>query len=257
MLLNSGIASGEFNEPSVHFQFLNTSSKGIACQIGQDGKLPNTWILLDNQSTVDVFSNGNLLTDIRQGTESMEIHCNAGIANTNLVGELAGYGTVWYHPNGIANILSLSRVKERGYHVTYDSNGGNSFVVNKPDGTSRVFKESERGLYYMDTNDSNVNDPNSFVALVNTVADNKVNYTNRAYSRAVLARNIQKMVGRPTTREYLKIVEHNLLPNVRLPVTTRLPRVGNSRRGTEHVELAAVPIPSGIMSEHRSVIIGC
>ena len=38
----------------------------------------------------------------------MEIHCNAGVASTNLVGELAGYGTVWYPPVGIANILAVS-----------------------------------------------------------------------------------------------------------------------------------------------------
>ena len=263
MLLNAGIASGEFNEPSVHFQFLNAASGGITCQIGQDGKLPSTWILLDNQSTVDVFSNGNLLTNIREGTEYMEIHCNAGVANTNLIGELGGYGTVWYHPNGIANILSLSRVKERGYHVTYDSIGGNKFVVTKPDGTSRVFQESERGLYYVD-----VNDPVSSVTMVNTVADNRVNYTNRAYSRAVLARNIQKMVGRPTTREYLKIIEGNLLPNC--PVTREDvliaekifgPDVGSLkgktvRQGTEHVDISAIPVPSELMSEYRNVIIG-
>lgn len=161
MLLNAGIvASGEFDVPPVHFQFLNVSDfdtpevnfqflnaadGGVTCQIGHDGKLPKTWILLDNQSTVDVFCNGELLTDIRESTESMEIHCNAGIASTNLIGDLDGYGPVWYHPNGIANILSLSRVKEHGYHVTYDSNGGNTFTVFKTDGSSRIFNESERG----------------------------------------------------------------------------------------------------------------
>jgi hypothetical protein len=42
---------------------------------------------------------------------TMDIHCNASIANTIQVGELPGYGTVWYHPKGIVNILSVSRVK--------------------------------------------------------------------------------------------------------------------------------------------------
>ena len=54
MLLNAGIANGEFNVPTVHFQFVNATN-GIACQIGNNGKLPINWILLDNQSTVDVF----------------------------------------------------------------------------------------------------------------------------------------------------------------------------------------------------------
>ena len=199
MLLNAGIASGEFDEPTAHFQFVN-ASKGVSCQIGQDGKLPRTWILLDNQSTVDVFCNNDLLTDVREDTEYMEIHCNAGVASTNLIGDLAGYGTVWYHPNGIANILSLSRVREHGYHVTYDSNGGNKFLVSKPDGSSRAFHESERGLYFLDTRANGTG-----TVMINTVADNKNAYANRAYTRAVLARNIQKMVGPQRQRSLSKL----------------------------------------------------
>jgi hypothetical protein len=34
----------------------------------------------------------------------MNIYCNAGLSHTNMVGELDGYGTVWYNPKGIANI---------------------------------------------------------------------------------------------------------------------------------------------------------
>ena len=222
MLLNAAIANGEFNVPTVHFQFVNATN-GIACQIGNNGKLPINWILLDNQSTVDVFCNGDLLTNIREDSKSMDIHCNAGVVSTNLIGDLAGYGTVWYHPTGIANILSLSRVKEHGYRVTYDSNGGNNFIVHKPDGTNRIFMESDRGLYFMDANDPGAPEQMSqhehspSTIMVNTVAYNKVNYTNRAYSRAVLARNIQKIVGRPSTKEYIQIVERNLLLNC--PVT--------------------------------------
>ena len=36
-------------------------------------------------------------------------------------------------PNGIANILSLKKVKEK-YHVTYDSWDGNKFTVSLPYG---------------------------------------------------------------------------------------------------------------------------
>jgi hypothetical protein len=93
-------------------------------------------MLLDNQSTVDLFYNSALLKNIRQVDAYMDIHCNAGITSTNMVGDLPGYGKVWFHPNGIANILSLARVKEQGYHVTYNSNNGNKFLIHKPDKTS-------------------------------------------------------------------------------------------------------------------------
>jgi transposase InsO family protein len=53
--------------------------------------------------------------------------------------------------------------------------------------------------------------------MINTVADNRSSYTNRAYSRAILARKIQRTIGRPSTKQYISIVERNLLPNC--PVT--------------------------------------
>jgi len=60
----------------------------------------------------------------------MTIHYNPGNTSINLIGKLLGYGTVLYHPNGIANILSLSMVKER-YKVTFDSTQTNRFIVYK------------------------------------------------------------------------------------------------------------------------------
>jgi hypothetical protein len=58
----------------------------------------------------------------------MHIHCNAGVAMTNWMGDLHGYGPVWFHKMGIANILSLARVKEK-YQVTYNSANGKEFHV--------------------------------------------------------------------------------------------------------------------------------
>ena len=79
--------------------------------------IPSTWILIDSQSTIDVFCNGELLTQIHKINTTMHIRCNAGEKSTNMRGHLSGYGWVWYFPDGIANILSLSRVKEK-YRVT-------------------------------------------------------------------------------------------------------------------------------------------
>jgi hypothetical protein len=70
--------------------------------------IPECWVLLDNQSTVDVFSNPMLLQNIRKVDRSMHIQCTAGTTSTNMMGDLDGYGPVWYYPEGIANILSLS-----------------------------------------------------------------------------------------------------------------------------------------------------
>ena len=74
----------------------------------------------------------------------MKIHCNAGTSTTNMVGDLAGYGTVWYHRLGIANILSLAKVKVE-YEVRFDSGARNCFEVEKKDRSGRkmVFNQSK------------------------------------------------------------------------------------------------------------------
>jgi hypothetical protein len=90
--------------------------------------IPETWILLDNQSTIDVFSNGKLLRNLRKTKNTMRIHSTGGASHTDMVGNLSGYGTVWYQPNGIANILSLACLRQQGYGITYSSEDDNELL---------------------------------------------------------------------------------------------------------------------------------
>ena len=110
-----------------------------------------------------------------------------------MIGGLPGYGTVWYDPNSIANILSLCHVASK-YHVMYDSqgggpnpndpDGGGSFVVTKPNGTVFEFKASPGGLYFLDIKCT-------LTVLINTVAENKAKYTNEDYLKAFVSVNIK------------------------------------------------------------------
>jgi len=50
------------------------------CSTQDKAGIPKMWILLDSQSTVDVFSNAFLLTNIRNSKTTLTLHCNAGKA---------------------------------------------------------------------------------------------------------------------------------------------------------------------------------
>jgi hypothetical protein len=121
----------------------------VLAKISSSAQIPPTLILLGNQSTIDVFCNKHLLKDVHRTNQSMSIHCNAGVKVTSKIGTLPGYGKVWYHSNGIANILSLSRVRQNGLTVTYDDKD-NCFIITKLDGQKLTFDQSDGGLYYLD-----------------------------------------------------------------------------------------------------------
>ena len=86
----------EFDE----HQFINmdimsgASDSIVLMQIEGHGKLPRDRTLRENQSSVNEFCNRNLLTNICEHFSSMEIHCNAGVTRTKMIGMLQGNGTV-------------------------------------------------------------------------------------------------------------------------------------------------------------------
>jgi len=80
----------------------------VTCNMNNKAGIPDSWILLDSQSTVDVFKNKKLLKNIHDAKKALSLHCNAGIATVNKIGDLPGYGTVWFYEDGIANICHLT-----------------------------------------------------------------------------------------------------------------------------------------------------
>ena len=90
-----------------------TLVQDVTCNMNDKARIPDSWILLDSQSTVDVFMNKILLKNIRDEKTTLSLNCNAGISIESKVGDLPGYGTVWFYEDGIANILSLNNVKKK------------------------------------------------------------------------------------------------------------------------------------------------
>jgi len=117
----------------------------------------------------------------------MKIHCNAGTATTRLVWNLPGYGEVWFHPEGIANILSLSKVKEK-YRVTFDSKNGNNLWFTRLMGQLEYSLNQNREFTTMQW--AMIKKIQLFKkngTTFNTVDENKNKYSKRDVSRATLA----------------------------------------------------------------------
>ena len=238
----------------------NTNYRNVKSK-KSDGGIPTSWILLDNQSTVNVFMNHSLLWNIHTTNMTMKIHCNAEISHMSQVSDLPRYGMVWFHPKGITNILSLSWVKNK-YQITFNSADDNTFMVHKPNGTTCRFQESSHGLYYHDMQTSA-----SASLLVTTVDDNKSRYTTQEYSQASLAHKLQCIIGRSSTKDFLKIVNSNLLPNCPISLVDILnvehifgPDVGSLKGKTGQkppnaVHITPLNVPAASMVQCHDVLL--
>ena len=76
-------------------------------------QLNPSWVLLDTQSSCNIFNNRMLLENIqiKEGI-GLTPHSNGdGTIETNMTGIITGYGEVWYHPQSLANIMSFANVQ--------------------------------------------------------------------------------------------------------------------------------------------------
>ena len=94
-----------------------------------------TWLLLYSHLMVDLIPNPKMLLNIRKvrSEDAIRMHCNSGVNSVDRVGDLPGYGTVWYEPTGIANILYMSRATKK-FRVVFDSEGENFSVLSSRTG---------------------------------------------------------------------------------------------------------------------------
>jgi len=140
---------GQFDDED--FEGIAFAQKDVLCNVQEKAGILASWILLDSQSTMDAFCNVRLLQNIWDAKRQLVLHCNVGTTLVTKKGDLRGYGTVWYHPMGITNILSLNNISKK-YQVTYDSGNKDEqgLVVHKEDRSKGIFRPSKKGLYYSD-----------------------------------------------------------------------------------------------------------
>jgi hypothetical protein len=114
------------------------------------------------------------------------------------------------------HILSLASVKEH-YRVTYDSKGGDTFVVTGNHGLKLHFQPTKNGLYALRGPSSNGKKGKKQKkvrwSFVTTVSDKKDLFTKRELQAAARARKVQNIIMFPSARQLLDISDKNELKN--------------------------------------------
>jgi uncharacterized protein YodC (DUF2158 family) len=232
-------------------------------------------ILLDSQSTMDLFCNRALVKRTFRSDKSTRLKSNGGTMVVTKKAKMAGYHTdVWYDKHAITNILALSNVIKQ-YRVTYDSDE-QMFVVhwesaNKP---NMEFLMHESGLHYYDPrntktvrNEANLGCDKNFI-FVETVSGNKQQgFTQRQIKGAEAAQALYAMLSYPSWKDFKWVIRSNQIKDC--PVTVQDVDIAhtiwgkniaalkgkNTRSKPAPVARDFVKVPVELMNLHRKVFL--
>ncbi|VEU34053.1 unnamed protein product [Pseudo-nitzschia multistriata] len=261
-----GLRSGENKDKSVTgmFQYSDRVERLFAQQESHsEGGVNPNWILLDSESSCNLIVNPDLLENIRVAPngQTMHIYCNSGIAKTNMIGELPGFGKVWYYDGGIANVLSLALVSDR-FRVTMDTDCDNALYVHRPGGGARRFKRSKCNLYYCDMAQAS-----GTVLTITSVEGRQSEFSDLDCRRAIKARKLQETMGFPTTKDLIYMVENKLVTNcgvtrrdilnaeVIYGKHTSIVKGKSVRQQGKHIREDVSPVPAEVLDRYGKVMI--
>lgn len=170
---------------------------------------------------MSIFRNLDLLTNIQNvNTPLCLTTIGGGKQITHQMGNLECIGDVWYNPDSIANILSLSQPR-KVRRITMDTELQPAFHVHSLDGKkTTVFANHGSGLYLHDTSlptHKENSKPVINFSCLQTVSQNKQLYTKRQIELANEACKLHHLIGRPSLPCFLNALENNHLLNC--PIT--------------------------------------
>jgi hypothetical protein len=217
-------------------------------------------ILLDSQSTMDLFCNPELVQEVKRSKDLMKLQSNGGTMKINHKASITGYDNEgWFSKDAITNIITLSNLIKQ-YRVTYDSNN-EMFVVHREhvDKPNMEFKMHKSGLHYFNPKDAN------FTFNINTVSDNKKGFTKRQIKGAEQARTLYATLGYPSIKDFKWVIQSNQIKDC--PVTVQdvitahkiwgkniaALKGKTTRQKSLHVARDFVKAPSHLLKLHRDV----
>ena len=180
-----------------------TSEWGIALVATEDIYCFTRYdVLLDNEASLNIFSNKDLLTDVRK-SETVRV---SGSVSVDREGNFGEFGTVYYSGAESANILSFASQVDSGADIRYD-HLSDCFTL-QPKGSTRTYRfgrkrvvGSEGRFYFCDWRKVERDR-----ALVTTVTENLKAFTKREVEQARRAREMLARMGFPTAEQAMSII---------------------------------------------------
>ena len=243
-----------------------TNEFGITLLNGEKAINPQ-WVLLDTCSTVSLFSNEKLVTNIRPCNKGNGLITQSigGSMRTKLVADLPNFGEVWFNPQSMANILSFAHVSNR-FRITCDTEVEKSFTVHADRGPI-VFKELKNGLYYYDTTTGRK--PKSSLDylffLDATVEERQNQFTKREVEKAKSAIRFYHRVGTPGFQHFIDLLNMSYFRNCEITAADVKRaeyifgqdlfsiKAKTVRVSTDAIQVTQPYVPEAILQFHRDV----
>ena len=151
------------------------------------GQLKKNWIMLYNQSAVNILINPYLLCNIYPAADPVDVHSSGGTNHCDTKGTLPDFGDVLIFYNVINKILYFVLVPEN-YGVSYD-NAVDIFTIHTKKKVIH-FHCSQHGIYYHDCT------PRKHTTfMVHTVKGNTEGFTNLQVSDTKQAQQVYNTAG--------------------------------------------------------------
>ena len=189
--------SDDENQPFANFGFCGVEGRHLLYLI--------IMLLVDNQSTVNLFWNKKYVKRVWTTDEFTTVKVNGETINTTRKSNVKVYGEVWFDEWDIINIFALKNINLNS-RVTYNRNDYGLLTFHNHKIKELHFNMHKDGLNYHTIN-------NRHVILVQTTSETESGYRKHHINNAKLARKLYAKVGNPHQKYFNNVIKPNLINN--------------------------------------------